>query len=344
MKGHSSLIERLDKIGDLISESDSIVVSGHRSPDQDSFASSVALYLFLLCNFPSKEIKVLLDDEKEIPGYIRELYEGYEFGVVYANDGESLEALEEGVDLFVGVDCFGRERLDDRFLKVFDNSREKAFIDHHKSIDDNYLVASNSGMPSCSCLIYSFLSNFSNTINLDDTELKGILYRAFYIGLLGDTGNFLNLNTDRDTMRMAGEFSRYMDKEPYQIAQEMYYNLNQEDLEALSYITSNINNEFDGRLVYLDASELEDKFLAETMLKRIHPVDFLKRMESSELVFSAIKDSDGKVRVSLRSLGDKNILDVAEKLGGGGHEKAAGCTLEDRKDLEELLKLVRLKF
>ena len=36
---------------------------------------------------------------------------------------------------------------------------------------------------------------------------------------------------------------------------------------------------------------------------------------------------DGSIRVSLRSLGDYNIEPVARMFGGGGHKKAAGCTI-----------------
>ena len=34
------------------------------------------------------------------------------------------------------------------------------------------------------------------------------------------------------------------------------------------------------------------------------------------------------IRLSLRSKGKVNVAAIAERLGGGGHENAAGCTLE----------------
>ena len=40
---------------------------------------------------------------------------------------------------------------------------------------------------------------------------------------------------------------------------------------------------------------------------------------------------EGRVRLSLRSKGPRarvNVAAIAERLGGGGHENAAGCTLE----------------
>ena len=35
----------------------------------------------------------------------------------------------------------------------------------------------------------------------------------------------------------------------------------------------------------------------------------------------------GQVRLSLRSKGKVNVAAIAEEMGGGGHENAAGCTL-----------------
>ena len=38
--------------------------------------------------------------------------------------------------------------------------------------------------------------------------------------------------------------------------------------------------------------------------------------------------NDGTVRLSLRAKGKVNVAAIAEKLGGGGHQNSAGCTLE----------------
>jgi phosphoesterase RecJ-like protein len=37
---------------------------------------------------------------------------------------------------------------------------------------------------------------------------------------------------------------------------------------------------------------------------------------------------DGSLRLSLRSKGKINVSAIANRLGGGGHGNAAGCTLE----------------
>jgi bifunctional oligoribonuclease and PAP phosphatase NrnA len=45
------------------------------------------------------------------------------------------------------------------------------------------------------------------------------------------------------------------------------------------------------------------------------------------------------VRLSLRSKGEVNVAEIATRLGGGGHENAAGCTLDGplSRALEEIL-------
>ena len=37
---------------------------------------------------------------------------------------------------------------------------------------------------------------------------------------------------------------------------------------------------------------------------------------------------EGRIRMSLRSKGKLNVAEIAERLGGGGHENAAGCTVD----------------
>jgi hypothetical protein len=50
-----------------------------------------------------------------------------------------------------------------------------------------------------------------------------------------------------------------------------------------------------------------------------------------------------RIRLSLRSKGRVNVAAIAERLGGGGHESAAGCTLEGplERASEEILAQLR---
>jgi phosphoesterase RecJ-like protein len=50
-----------------------------------------------------------------------------------------------------------------------------------------------------------------------------------------------------------------------------------------------------------------------------------------------------RIRLSLRSKGKVNVAAIAERMGGGGHENAAGCTMDGPlgRALEEILAELR---
>jgi bifunctional oligoribonuclease and PAP phosphatase NrnA len=49
---------------------------------------------------------------------------------------------------------------------------------------------------------------------------------------------------------------------------------------------------------------------------------------------------EGRIRLSLRGKGKVNVAGIAERMGGGGHENAAGCTLDGpmERATKEILK------
>jgi phosphoesterase RecJ-like protein len=57
-------------------------------------------------------------------------------------------------------------------------------------------------------------------------------------------------------------------------------------------------------------------------------VDMPMIVGSVEVVALMSEMSDGRVRVSLRSKHDIDVNKICNRMGGGGHAKAAGCRLE----------------
>jgi phosphoesterase RecJ-like protein len=52
---------------------------------------------------------------------------------------------------------------------------------------------------------------------------------------------------------------------------------------------------------------------------------------------------DGRFRVSLRSKGQLDVAQVAERLGGGGHECASGCSVDGplAQAVKQVLEMLR---
>jgi phosphoesterase RecJ-like protein len=55
-------------------------------------------------------------------------------------------------------------------------------------------------------------------------------------------------------------------------------------------------------------------------------IDILRRTSEAEVTCVLKEEADGSVRVSLRSLGEVDVRNIAEVHGGGGHRFAAGFT------------------
>ena len=66
-------------------------------------------------------------------------------------------------------------------------------------------------------------------------------------------------------------------------------------------------------------------------------MDYARNVKGSEVAFTVKYVSDKETRVSLRSKG-MDVNAVAAVFGGGGHVRAAGCTLD--KPLDEAKKLI----
>ena len=72
----------------------------------------------------------------------------------------------------------------------------------------------------------------------------------------------------------------------------------------------------------------------------------VRRLEGSMVSVTMRQLSDGTIRVSLRSECDFNVADVAACFGGGGHVRAAGCSLdgEPAEAIERIVSVISEKW
>jgi len=57
-------------------------------------------------------------------------------------------------------------------------------------------------------------------------------------------------------------------------------------------------------------------------------VEYARSVEGVRMALLFREISQGRVKVSLRSVGEVDVADFAKQFGGGGHRKAAGLSLE----------------
>lgn len=311
-----------------LKECGSIAVSGHVRPDGDCVGSCLALALFLRKAMPNAQVDVFLEN---IPEELQRNAAGADtVNRDYRTDIESYDA-------FVCLDC-EKERLGDA-LPIFARAKKTLNVDHHKSNPGsariNYIVP---GASSTCELVYNMITASAEGDALLDEEIA----RNLYIGMVTDTGIFQYSNTSRRTMEIAGrlldfgfDFSR--------IVREVFNEKTYVQQLVLGRALMESVRFHDDRCIYsvLDRKTMQiynagsaDVDGIASQLVRTHGVCcavFLHEM--TPLTFKA----------SFRSTGEVDVSKLAQCFGGGGHERAAGCTFTGMR-WQEIMEQVKVKI
>ena len=294
------------RIDEVVKGAKTVAISGHIRPDGDCIGSNMALYLYLKKNYPDIRVDCFLE---KIP-------ECYKIIEATAEVNSEFKTDVESYDVFFAIDC-GKERLG-QAEKIFDEAKKKVNIDHHVSNtgtgDLNYIVPTAS---SASELVYNCI---------DKEKIDAEIAKAIYMGIITDTGVFKYSNTSPDTMRVAADLISYGFD---------FGSL----IDHVFYEKSYIQNQIMGRALLESMLIMHGDCIVSVVSRQT--MDFYQ-VESSDLegIVSQLLLTTGtecaifmyeigslEYKVSLRSKGKVNVAKIAELFGGGGHPRAAGCTM-----------------
>lgn len=142
--------------------------------------------------------------------------------------------------------------------------------------------------------------------------------------IMTDTGGFMHSNTTPEALELAAELMRKgADKE--EITEAIFLRKRIAATKLLGRIIDAMRFARGGRYCY---SHVDDVMLEETAADGEDTEDFVNVLLGQDGVNAAalFKAIDGELRVSLRSDGTLNVQAAAQRLGGGGHFRAAGLT------------------
>lgn len=194
-------------------------------------------------------------------------------------------------------------------------------IDHHVSNERfgavNYIdpVASSS-----SEMVYRLIKS----LNLSVDEKAG---EYMYAGILTDTGRFRFSNTSPQALSVAAELIAAGVK-PHRVAEKMYYSNTYETIKALGRLIASIQLHLGGRVA---TSEFDLEYLKSDEWGKVDTEGFVNyplTIKGVEVAALLREVEPGVTRASLRSKTDFDVNALAGVFGGGGHAKAAGCTIK----------------
>jgi bifunctional oligoribonuclease and PAP phosphatase NrnA len=150
--------------------------------------------------------------------------------------------------------------------------------------------------------------------------------RGLYVAILTDTGGFRFSNTRPRTLRVAAELLE-TGVDPEEIYLEVYARApeGRPRLFAEALQTLVVEPEVGLAWVTVPPGAIERLGVSSDDLDGV--VEFPRSIEGVRMALLFREVSQGRVKVSLRSIGDVDVAAFAKPFGGGGHTKAAGLAL-----------------
>ncbi len=295
----------MKRISSELKDAGTIAIGGHVRPDGDCVCSVMALYRYLQKELPEAQIDVYLEEPPAVFQFLQGI-----------NEIKSEFNTDTVYDLFFVIDC-NDERLGEA-LPIFRRARKRINIDHHVSNpgcgDINIVEPERS---STAELLYDLMEP-----ELVDEEIA----RAVYTGIAHDTGVFRYSNTSPHTLQIAADLLKFGFD---------FSALIEDTFFEKTYVQTQIM----GRAVLESVRFMDDRCIVSMVSRRmmefyqVGPKDLdgiVNQLQSVRGVDCAIfmyEIGTLEYKVSLRSNGRVDVSQVAVKFGGGGHVRAAGCTM-----------------
>lgn len=160
---------------------------------------------------------------------------------------------------------------------------------------------------------------------------------CMYTGLLTDTGGFRYSNTTPNVMNIAAALLGYGVK-PGEVAERCLEEITLGHVQILRRALQSLQISHDGLVACLRVGYADLKETGATSEDASGLVNYARNIEGVEVGVSFVEQEPGVVKVSLRARSQVDVSKIAQSLGGGGHAKAAGCSLKGSlAQVEELL-------
>ena len=286
-----------------------IVLCAHVNPDGDTLGSCLALQQAL--NALGKHAEVVCQDK--VPDNLQFLK-----GATTVRHPEELSGNR--IDLFFAVDVSDQGRLG-CCETLMAAAADSVQIDHHGTNPGYARVNVIDPKASATALLaYELIQRLGAPVNVE-------IAKCLYTGISTDTGNFSFNNTTARAFRVMGELRSL----PLPLA-EMNRVLFRERSKAQTLLLARALDSlaFSANDRVAGMTLTQDDFTACGALPEHADtlVNFGLDVKGVCMSLLARENGDGGVKASLRGIPGYAVDDIAQQFGGGGHDLAAGCTID----------------
>lgn len=328
-------MQNIEALQTLLNTPQKLVITTHLRPDADALGSSLGLMLYL----QKKGHNVTVITPTDYPKFLKWM-RGNDQVVIYREETkQQSKKLIEDASLIFCLDFSALGRIEELGDLVRGAKADKVLIDHHLEPEDFAKYRSwDIKAAATTELIYDFI------IDMNDEELiDQDIAECLYAGILTDTGSFKHPNVTQHVFEVCSALvAKGADNAK---VSKLIYDTNSEDrLRLLGYSLSEklkVLPGYNTAYFALSAEEMK-KFNAQSGDTE-GLVNYALSMAGIKMA-ALIKDSDGMIKMSFRSVGDFSVNEFARThFNGGGHKNAAGGRSDDNLEdtvnkFEKLLK------
>lgn len=283
----------------------SVAILGHVRPDGDCLGSTLGLYNYLQANYPEIEAAVYLEEASDKFSYLK----GF--------DEIRHQADERAYELCVCLDSGDAERLGE-FGCYLERAEKSLCLDHH--VTNTRYAGTNIVDGDCSSTCELLFGQ------MKEEGITREIAECLYTGIVHDTGVFKYSCTSASTMEIAGklmakgiDFGSIIDNSFYKKTYIQNQILGRALLESVTF--------FDGRCIFSAIRKNEMDFYGVDGRDMDGIIDQLRLTDGVEVAIFLYQTDLHEYKVSLRSQKLVDVSRIAAFFGGGGHVRAAGCTM-----------------
>ena len=314
----------------LLQQPKRILISGHLSPDGDSLGSMIALARMLRA---AGHDAVATADPHALgkPGFLE--------GVADLVPPRKLKRRR--FDLFIYVDAAAPSRLPPE-VRPFAEKLPTLTIDHHATSQETGAVsiidptASSAGE-----LVWRFAKWM-------EWPFDRAIAEALWVAIVTDSGRFAYDSTKPGTLRAAGDLLKYGVRTAL-INDILYCSFNTKAIELKRRAWRSLHIWKNRKVAEVTLTRDDFREVRGTKAEAEDVIEIPRQVARNEiaLFFYQIPDRTHETRVSIRTRAPWDATKLATFFGGGGHVRAAGCTIKNsmalakrqmRKAVKDLLK------
>ena len=298
-----------EAIAEAIREAKTIAVVSHVNPDGDTIGCATAMRLGLLSM--GKEVSLFCEDP--VPDNLAFLPGACMFRTPEENEGP--------FDLLLSVDVsdVGRMGKCEALRKV---SRKTAQIDHHGTNPKFMEINSVDGDAPAACLLVR------EQLKALGVELTAEIAKCLYTGISTDTGNFAFASTNAECFDVMSELMK-AGLPLAELNRILFRVKSRPQVKLLGRALASLT--FRGYGQQIAVMKLTQKDFEDSGATGQHAdtiVNYGLDTTGTTMALLAREAPCGMIKMSLRAKEPARVDDVAQIFNGGGHEQAAGITMQ----------------